>query len=120
METETILNQIKNNPLLDGITLSGGEPFEQAWAFALLADKVQELGLNVWTYTGYTYEDLIDRADAKNGWAELLKLTDVLVDGQFKLEQKDLLLPFRGSSNQRLIKVAESMASGKAVLLENI
>lgn len=113
---EKILKSIKANILLDGITLSGGEPFEQAAAFALLAAEVKKLGLNVVTYTGYTYEQLIDFQEAKEGVRALLDNTDLLIDGPFVLEQKNMLLKFRGSDNQRIIDMNKTRANGKIEL----
>ena len=67
--------------MLDGITLSGGEPFFQAEAAADLAKKAHEMGLNVWTYTGYTWEEIF--SSDQPAWKKLLRQTDVLVDGRF-------------------------------------
>lgn len=101
MDVEEIINRIKENPLLDGITLSGGEPFEQAEECGVLAKKVKELGLNVITYTGYTFEEVL----TKEKFTKLLIQTDTLIDGKFDIEQKSLMLKFRGSKNQRVIDV---------------
>lgn len=101
---EEILNAYRANPLLDGITCSGGEPFRQPLPFATLARKVHELGGNVVTYTGYTLEALRESPYCEEaGVADLLAETDILVDGPFKLSLASMELPFRGSSNQRLI-----------------
>lgn len=115
METDEIIQLIKKNPLLDGITLSGGDPFEQAEACAELAVKVKKLGLNVITYTGYTFEDLVKGFSMKKGWKELIHATDLLVDGRFVIEKRNLLLKFKGSENQRIIDVRESLSCGSAV-----
>lgn len=98
-----ILNEIKANPILTGITLSGGEPFEQAPVFADLAQAVKSFGLDVWIYTGYTFETILALKDSRPGWNELLSQADVLVDGPFILEQMDPLLRFKGSKNQRIL-----------------
>ena len=113
VRVETLLRQMLKNPLLDGLTLSGGEPFEQAEILAELAAQVQEKGLNVITYTGYIYEEIIANAAKRPGWSRLLEHTDILVDGRFELAQRNLLLKFRGSENQRLIDVKKSLESGK-------
>ena len=90
---EAALAQIGENPLLSGVTLSGGEPFEQAQALCAVAEGVQAMRKNVMTYTGYTFD-----------WTNrLLELTDVLVDGPYVESLRDLELQFRGSSNQRLL-----------------
>ena len=108
----TIVDKIRKNPLLDGVTFSGGEPFEQAEAFAVIAKEINELGLNVMVYSGYTFEQLIEHSKDREGWRELLKNTKILVDGPFIEEQKDLLLKFRGSANQRIIDVQKTLSSG--------
>ena len=102
-DPEMILNEIKANPILTGITLSGGEPFEQAPVFADLAQAVKSFGLDVWIYTGYTFETILALKDSRPGWNELLSQADVLVDGPFILEQMDPLLRFKGSKNQRIL-----------------
>lgn len=101
MEIEEILQEIKSNPLLDGLTLSGGEPFEQWEACSELAKEVKKLGLNVVTYTGYTFEEILKNDSFK----KLLLQTDTLIDGKFEIDEKSLLLQFRGSKNQRIINV---------------
>ena len=114
ISTEVLLEKIKGNPLLDGVTFSGGEPFCQAQALASLGKEIKKLGLNIVTYTGYTFEKLFESRD-QNNWDELLKVTDILIDGPFILEQKDWEIKFRGSSNQRYIDCQESIKQGRAV-----
>lgn len=114
---DTIIENICKNPILDGITLSGGDPFEQAEAFAELAHKTKALGLNVITYTGYTYEELLKGSKRNIAWKNLLRETDTLVDGRFELDKKNLLLGFRGSENQRIIDLTASWVSNEAVLV---
>lgn len=116
IEIDKIIEKIKKNPLLDGVTLSGGDPFEQADSFAVLAQKVKKLGMNVVTYTGYTYEQLLEHVKKQPGFMRLMENTDILVDGPFILDQKDLLLRFRGSRNQRLIDMGSTLSKGKIVL----
>lgn len=110
VDTEDILTQVRRNPLLDGITLSGGEPFCQPEACKVLADAAHQLGLNVWCYTGYTWEKLHQEADPAR--MALLDALDVLVDGPFILAQKSLELQYCGSKNQRLIDVRKSKEQG--------
>lgn len=106
-----LLDKIKKNPLLDGLTLSGGEPFEQAASCAILAKEVKKTGLNVITYTGYLFEDLFNKAQYDQGISDLLNNTDILIDGPFDMEKRDILLKFRGSGNQRVIDMKETLAA---------
>lgn len=103
------------NPLVTGVTFSGGEPFQQAPSAAVLGKYLRELGLNIWVYTGFTWDFLMANLE-RPGYKELLEVAEVLIDGPFIREQRDPLLLFRGSANQRLIKVTESMAAGRIVL----
>ena len=100
---------------IGGVTFSGGEPFCQAEAFAELGRLAHENGYNVVTYTGYTYEKLLEGADKHPEWMDLLKQTDYLIDGRFILEEKSLMLKFRGSRNQRIIDVKKSLESNQIV-----
>lgn len=103
IDTEEIIEKLKENPLLSGITFSGGEPFLQPAPLAELARAAHSLGLDVWSYTGFTLEELEKRTDAQ----QLLKEVDVLVDGPYMEDLRDLTLRFRGSSNQRIINLNE-------------
>lgn len=116
-DTADLLEKIKANPLLDGVTFSGGEPFMQSEILAYFGREIKSLGLNIVTYTGFTFEELYCNRD-KNGWGELLEVTDYLVDGPFILEKKDWKIKFRGSSNQRYIDCQASLAAGRAVEVE--
>ena len=99
---DELLTMIVANPLLDGVTFSGGEPFLQADVLAELAKQCRFRGLSVMTYTGYLYEDII----AGNAtWQDLLCQTDILVDGPFIREQASQDIPFRGSANQRIFEL---------------
>lgn len=100
---------------LRGITLSGGEPFLQAGEMAALAEEAKKMGLDVVTYTGYTYEQILS-LDLP-GSQELLEITDILVDGPFRPELRDIALAFRGSSNQRLIDLASTREKGCLMLI---
>ena len=115
MAVGDIVTRLAKNPLLDGVTITGGEPFFQAEDCFAIAKAAHEKGLNVWTYTGYTYEQLLSGRDGHPGWKELLAETDVLVDGRFVLAERSLEIKFRGSRNQRLIDVRKSLASGQVV-----
>ncbi|MCQ2458792.1 MAG: anaerobic ribonucleoside-triphosphate reductase activating protein [Ruminococcus sp.] len=116
-DTSLLLEKIKGNPLLDGVTFSGGEPFCQAEQLAELGRQIKKIGLNIVTYTGYTFEQLYAERD-KNGWGDLLSVTDILIDGQFVEELKDWEVKFRGSSNQRYIDCQKSLEKGTVVLAE--
>ena len=109
MDTEKIIARMDANPLLDGITLTGGEPFEQPEACRILADAAHARGLNVWAYSGYTFEQLCAVPEKRR----LLEACDVLVDGPFLLAERSLDLRFRGSKNQRVLKVSELLAGGE-------
>lgn len=113
-----LITEFQKNPLLKGVTLSGGDPFAQAKKCVELASRIHALGKNVITYTGYTFEHLLAYADEENGWRELLDQTDFLVDGPFLLTQKTLSLPFRGSKNQRILDIPASLQKGEPVTVE--
>lgn len=123
---DDIMDKIKKNPLLSGVTFSGGEPFLQSKAFSELAKKIHDLGLNVITYTGYTMEQFFNWDDESyqgkrpedNHWKDLLENTDILIDGPFILEKKSLLIKFRGSSNQRIIDPKKSLSLKKVVEIQ--
>ena len=103
----------KASPITTGLTLSGGEPFDQEVACFALAREAHESGLNVWAYTGYTFEELLEKDSL------LLKETDVLVDGPFVKELASHALKWRGSSNQRIIDVKKSLKKEEVVLWES-
>jgi len=109
-----LLAAVRNNPLLDGVTFSGGEPFTQPEALCELADGARALGLNVWAYSGFTFEELAALPDCR----ALLEKTDVLIDGPFVKAKRTLALPYRGSTNQRVIDVRKSLDTGQVVLYE--
>lgn len=113
MTGEEVFAQVQANPLLGGVTLSGGEPFSQAAALVPLARRIKGLGLELAAYSGYTFEELSAHPGSQE--YQLLELVDVLVDGPFVLERMNLELPFRGSENQRILNVAASLAAGRAV-----
>ena len=112
IDTTEIISAIKKNPLLNGITLTGGEPFLQVAAADELALAAKNLGLNVWCYTGFTFEELPPDAEP------LLENIDVLIDGEFIENLRDLELQFRGSSNQRIIDIKKTRKQNKIVLWE--
>jgi anaerobic ribonucleoside-triphosphate reductase activating protein len=109
-----LFSMLKLNPLLAGVTFSGGEPFYQAVAAAELGRLLKEQGFNLWVYTGYRWEYLLENI-SHSGFSALLKVIDVLVDSPFQKQHQTLQLPFRGSSNQRIIRVSESLKTGVIV-----
>lgn len=117
INVDAIIAELLSNPLTDGLTLSGGEPFLQAAECAAIAASAHEKGLNVWAYTGFTFEELIAKAEAEAPVKTLLKSTDVLVDGPFVLAGRTLSLKWRGSKNQRVLDLPKSIETGKAVEL---
>lgn len=114
-DTDALLARIRENPLLDGVTFSGGEPFCQAKALAALGAQIKALGMHLMTYTGFPFEQLLKEQNDENGYGALLAVTDVLVDGRFIEAQKSYLLRFKGSANQRLLDVKKSLAAQAAV-----
>ncbi len=105
----------------DGFTFSGGDPMYQPDACLEIAKYVKNKGLNIWVYTGFTYEELLERSKEYHSIKEFFKYIDVLVDGRFILKEKDLNLLFRGSRNQRLIDMKKTLSNGEIVLFdENI
>lgn len=99
------------------VTFSGGDPIYQAEAILPLARAIREAGLGIWCYTGFTFEQLKNGIDdvPATVLSDFLALVDVLVDGPFIAEKKDLTLLFRGSTNQRLIDMRRTLASGEIV-----
>ena len=111
IECDEIINLVKDNPLLDGITISGGEPLLQPEPVEYLCKNIKMLGLGVLVYTGFEYEEVIN--DRKI--ISLLENVDILIDGKFVLEEKSLDLRFRGSKNQRMIDVQQSIITNNIV-----
>lgn len=103
---EAIIDEIQQNPLLDGVTFSGGDPMYNPEEFLPLVKEVRKrTGLNIWCYTGYTYEELLN--DPKR--RPILNYIDVLVDGRFEQKHYSPTLEFRGSSNQRILPIDHSI-----------
>lgn len=113
---DRLLEEIEKNPLLAGVTFSGGEPFCQARGFAELAKKVREKNLSITVFSGYTLEQLNEMGKQDEDVRELLQLTDILIDGPYIKELRDLTLRFRGSSNQRVIDMNRTREKGETVL----
>lgn len=111
-ETNLVIEYMKD-PAVKGLTLLGGEPFQNTWLVDVIRKVKAETGKEIWSYSGYIYEELIK--DEKR--LEMLKECDVLIDGPFIQSLLDLRLKFRGSSNQRVIDVQETLKTGKVVEL---
>lgn len=105
-------------PVLKGVTFSGGDPFEQAEEFAYMAKLLKRFDKNIWCYTGYTFEYIRNHMYEKAGWLGLLTNIDVLIDSKFEEDLKDESLKHRGSSNQRIIDVKNSIVKGVPVLIK--
>ncbi len=110
-DTGALIAEFTANPLLQGITLSGGEPFLQAEACLALARAAHARRLDVWTFTGFVFDEIMEREE----FLPLLQESDILVDGPYIESLRAHDLPFRGSSNQRLIDVAKSLAAGRVI-----
>ena len=117
-DAEEIVRQIDADPLISGVTFSGGEPFLQAEALVPLAEAVKAQGRNLMIYTGYRYEELMEME--RPGVRRLLELADLLVDGPFLLAERDLTLAYRGSANQRVIDLKKSRRQREAVLYRSV
>lgn len=115
---DEIIDKIEENPLLKGVTLSGGEPFMQAKTLATMIKNIKNKNLNIITYSGFTYEQLLDKANDENCFLDLLNQTDILIDGKFEIKNKKEGLKYRGSSNQRAIDVKKSLENNKIIEYE--
>ena len=118
VDTKEIIEQISKLELQDGITFSGGDPFVQPKACAEIAEAAKNMGYTTWSFTGYTFEELLENSKENPDIMEFLKNLDVLIDGRFELEEKSLDIYYRGSRNQRIIDVPKSLKENKVVLIE--
>lgn len=114
VNSEELIQKMEENPLLSGVTFSGGEPFCQAEALVPIAEAVKAAGKHLMVYTGYLYEQLLAMKDPFV--QRLLELADVLVDGPFILAERNLTLQYRGSENQRVIDLKKTKEAGEIVL----
>lgn len=114
-ETSTIINYLKSD-VVEGLTILGGEPFQNTKdLIQIVKDIKKQSNKSIWIYSGYTFDELIKNPLQR----ELLELVDILVDGLFKIDLKDLKLRFRGSSNQRIIDVKNSLKENKIIILSD-
>lgn len=113
-ETELIISYLKD-PNVEGLTLLGGEPMQNAEGLVEIVKAIKkEVNKSIWVYSGYKWEEILQDPNKK----ALLEICDVLVDGPFIIALRDMRLRFRGSSNQRIIDIQESLKQGKIVLYE--
>lgn len=118
-DIEKLLELFDANPLLKGVTLSGGEPLVQSEQLLPFVKEIKKRGKDVVCFTGFLYEDLLETSKNDPALKELLEYIDILIDGPFILEKRDLSLKFRGSSNQRVIDLNRTAEQGELVLLED-
>lgn len=113
-----IMTEIEKDPLLSGVTFSGGEPFLQPEPLAALAKEIKSRKLGLIIYTGFLMEELLERGKETPAVMELISQADIIVDGRYEEQQRDLNLLFRGSKNQRVIDVPKTLQSGKISITE--
>ena len=117
-DTDKIIEKIKANEIIRGVTFSGGEPFCQSEALADMAEKLKNDGYHLMAYTGYTFEQLLKMSETDENVKRLLACLDNIIDGRFVLALRSLELKYKGSSNQRTLDVQESLRQGRAVEVE--
>ena len=116
--TKQIIESVKETGRL---SILGGEPMQQGWEFVEFLQTIkEETNANIWVWSGYTIEQLLNPHDGMSYQLNALQYIDVLVDGKFIEKRKDLTLKFRGSSNQRILDVQKSLNKRKAIVLEGI
>jgi anaerobic ribonucleoside-triphosphate reductase activating protein len=115
VDSAKLLARIKEARGLDGVTFTGGEPFAQASGLSKLAEEIRRLGLSLVLYSGFTFEELLQKSKADSHVRRLLQAGMLLVYGLYIEAERDLTLPFRGSRNQRLIDLPRSLEKGAAV-----
>ena len=111
---QDIITYIRQTPFVSGLTLSGGDPMYSAVELTPFIRTIREAipNISIWIYSGFTFENILDSTEKFT----LLKLCDVLVDGEFVLEQRDVTIPYRGSRNQRIIDIQSSIKSERVIL----
>ena len=118
-DMDELVQKVKDEPFLDGVTFSGGDPFQQADKFAYLAKKLHEANINIWAYTGYTFEELMKLAQTNPHIKQMINNVDVIVDGRFMKDKMSENLKYCGSSNQRVIDVKSSLNENKIILFKD-
>lgn len=119
LDIDFLVNSVLDTPYLKGVTFSGGDPFYQAKAFAEFSTKLKNHDINIWCYTGFTYEELIKLSEKDDSIYNLLHHIDVLVDGPYIEELNDGSTRYRGSKNQRIIDVVKSLKENKIIDISN-
>lgn len=117
VDVEDVKKQIATLQIQDGVTFSGGDPMCQIPACLEIAKFCKKLDLDVWCYTGYTFEELLEMSYKNDELKEFMRCIDILVDGRFILMEKSLNLKFKGSRNQRIINMKSSLRKAKPVLV---
>ena len=114
---DEIIDYINKTPFISGATISGGDPMYSAAAVAAFVRrlKLKVKDISLWIYSGFRYENILQNSEM----LELLKLCDVLVDGEFILEQRDMTLSYKGSRNQRIIDIQKSLTKKEIILWED-
>lgn len=115
-DCDELIAQTADESYLAGVTFSGGDPFDQPEPFAYLAKGLKKHNINIWCYTGYTWEQLIKLSETNPSIKDLLNNIDTLIDGPFIKEKLSEEIEFRGSSNQRIIDVKESLKNNQVVI----
>ncbi len=118
VDADALFDECMENPLTQGVTFSGGEPFCQPEPLFELGSRFKAQGLHLMCYSGWTFEQLLEKAKREEYVGKLLGITDILVDGRFELSERSLMLTFRGSRNQRVIDVQRSLSENKVITLE--
>ena len=117
-DLEYVDKKLADSPYLDGVTFSGGDPLDNPESALEIAKLVKEkYNLNLWIYTGYTFEEILEKSKNNKIYLDIFSLTDVLVDGPFVNNLRDLSLLYRGSTNQRIIDIKQSLKTNSIVTL---
>ena len=115
-DIDELVKDIKANPMVKAITFSGGDPLFQIKEVLTIVQKLPS-DYHILIYTGFTYEEILEMAVDNEALNELLVRTNILIDGLFKLAERDLSLRFRGSANQRIIDVKRSLKENKVIII---
>lgn len=115
-DCDELIAETLDETYLAGVTFTGGDPFDQPEPFAYMAKAFKKAKLNIWSYTGYTWEQLLKLSQTNIHIKDLLNNIDVLVDGPFIKEKHSDDIEFRGSTNQRIIDVVKSLKENKVII----